>query len=283
MNENSARKLSASIGEFTAVAKQGKTGEFLVVDTKSNGAALSDAQKEDMAATLAEVLSQPDICSHLANAEIATELVAALRSSIRLSEIQTAVAQLQQHLDSGEDAEQVYQEWCDNHSWAFGNGYVVRDKVRGISVSDNLDLMLPTVFVGYRDIVELKRPGMDVLRYDKGHRNFYFASEVSKAMGQCHRYLDVLHVAAAKGLQDHPEVVAYHPRAIIVIGRSNDWNQEKMRALHGLNRRLSGITVMTYDQLLAQGERMIQVMMSEEWQAKDSGIVEATQGDEIPF
>jgi hypothetical protein len=75
--------------------------------------------------------------------------------------------------------------------------------------------------------------------------------------------LDVLHEEAAKGLRDYPEIVAYHPRATIVIGRSNDWRPEQFKALHGLNRRLNGITVMTYDQLLAQGERLVHVLGSE--------------------
>jgi hypothetical protein len=101
---------------------------------------------------------------------------------------------------------------------------------------------------------------MDVLFYDTAHRNFYFSADVSKAIGQCHRYLDVLHEVAANGLRDHPEIVAYHPRATIVIGRSAGWEIEQLKALHGLNRRLSGITIMTYDQLLAQGERLIEML-----------------------
>jgi hypothetical protein len=123
-----------------------------------------------------------------------------------------------------------------------------------------LDLLLPNVIAGYRDIVELKRPDMRVLLEDESHKSFYFSAEVSKAVGQCHRYLDVLHEVAAQGLRDHPEVVAYHPRAIIVIGRSQGWSEARLRALHGLNRRLSGVMIMTYDHLLAQGERLIEML-----------------------
>jgi len=121
-------------------------------------------------------------------------------------------------------------------------------------------MLLPTVIAGYRDLVELKRPDMDVLRYDRAHRNYYWSADVSRAIGQCHRYLDILHEVAANGLRDHPEIVAYHPRAIIVIGRSNDWQASQLRALHGLNHRLTSVTVMTYDQLLAQGERLLSIV-----------------------
>ncbi len=137
----------------------------------------------------------------------------------------------------------------------------MRDEVREISPGDHLDVLLPTVISGYRDIVELKRPDMEVLHYDSRHRNFYFSAEVSKAIGQCHRYLDVLHEVAATGLRDHPEIVAYHPRGIIVIGRS-----------------------MTYDQLLAQGERLLEMLSLKAVQEPEelSELQDLTE-DDIPF
>jgi hypothetical protein len=216
-----------------------------------------------VARALAKVLSEPEIAKHLDGVELSTEFVSAFRGAIRLKEMIGAVASLRMHLDSGETDELVYQKWCEDHSWAFGNAYVVRDEVRNISIGDKVDALLPTVIAGFRDLVELKRPDMSVLLWDKAHRNYYFSAEVSSAFGQCHRYLDILHDVASKGLLDHPEIVAYHPRAILVIGRSKEWNEDRHRALHGLNRRLNGITVMTYDQLLAQGERLVQMLASE--------------------
>jgi len=154
----------------------------------------------------------------------------------------------------------------------------------GHSPGDHLDLLLPTVISGYRDIVELKRPDMTVLYYDEQHNNYYFSADVSKAIGQCHRYLDILHEVAAKGLLDHPEIVAYHPRAIIVIGRSARWKTEQLRALHGLNSRLAGLTVMTYDQLLAQGERLIEMLSAKTIaEDADSLSLETMVDDDIPF
>jgi hypothetical protein len=154
--------------------------------------------------------------------------------------------------------------------------------VRDISTGDRLDILLPTVIAGYRDLVELKRPDMPVLLYDQGHRDFYFSADVSKAIGQCHRYLDVLHEIAANGLRDHPEIVAYHPRAIIVIGRSSDWDEDKLKALHGLNRRLSGLVVMTYDQLLAQGERLVEIL-SPSGEPSNAAVKSSDFDDDIPF
>lgn len=264
LTEHACRQLHKFIGSHMALATADSTGDYLMLRMADGQVALGNHDPQQVVGALMQVLSQPDLVRHLAGTELTHELASALRGSLRLQEMRAAVAQLRAHLDGGEASEQVYQTWCENHCWAFGNAYVMRDSVRCISPGDNLDLLLPGVFAGYRDLVELKRPDKDVLVYDKAHRNYYFGSEVSKAIGQCHRYLDVLHEAAERGLRDHEEVVAYHPRATIVVGRSHDWNEQQQRTLHGLNRRMNGITVMTYDHLLAQGERLLEMMAPSE-------------------
>lgn len=60
--------------------------------------------------------------------------------------------------------------------------------------------------------------------------------------------------------RDYPEIVAYHPRAAVVIGHSHGWKPARERALHGLNSRMVGISVMTYDHVLAQGERLLTML-----------------------
>lgn len=276
------RRLLAALRSHLAVAQEKEDGNYLLIRVTEGTAVLGEHDPAQVASALAKVLSQPDVVEHLRDTELSTELVSAFRGAIKLNEMKGAVAQLRDLLQSGEIREENYQKWCENHSWAFGNAYVIRDEVRDISAGDRLDLLLPSVIAGYRDIVELKRPDMSVIHYDDVHRNYYFAADVSRAMGQCHRYLDILHDVAAKGLLDHPEIVAYHPRAIIVIGRSEGWSEEKLRALHGLNTRLASITVMTYDHLLAQGERLAEMLQPHE-ETSDFEETFWYEGDDIPF
>ena len=229
LQEAATRRLLAGLKAHLTVAEENQDGSFILIRVSEGTVQLGTHDPAQVAAALTKVLSQDEILAHLQNTELTTELAAAFRGAIRLSEMRAAVAELRTALDEGNDAESTYQNWCEKHSWAFGNAYVVRDEVREITPGDHLDLLLPTVIAGYRDLVELKRPSMEVLRWDERHRNYYFSSEVSRAIGQCHRYLDVLHEMAAKGLRDHPEIVAYHPRATIVIGRSNGWSEGKLR------------------------------------------------------
>ena len=263
LKESPARRLLAALKAHLAVAAENEDGDYIALRISGGIAQIGDHDPSVVAKALSHALCQPGIIEHLQNVELKTHFVNALQGAIRLSEMRAAMAKLRELLQSNENGEPIYQQWCEEHSWAFGNAYVMRDKVRDIAPGDKLDILLPTVISGYREIVELKRPDMNVLNWDEHHKNYYFSSEVSKAIGQCHRYIDVLHQVAAKGLDDHPEIVAYHPRAIIVIGRSANWSREQARALHGLNHRLSGVVVMTFDQLLAQGERLIEILGSE--------------------
>lgn len=284
LDEAAARRLLIGLREHLQVSEQPTDGSYLVIRVSEGTAQLGEHDPRAVASALARVMGSHEIVQHLADTDLSAELLNALRGAIRLSEMRAAVTQLRQHLEASENSEQKYQEWCERHSWAFGNAYVVRDDVREISPGDRLDVLLPTVISGYRDIVELKRPDMAVLMYDERHRNYYFSADVSRAVGQCHRYLDVLHEAAAQGLRDHPEIVAYHPRAIVVIGRSANWKNEQIRALHGLNCRLAGITVMTYDQLLAQGERLIELLSAQSGSEPEEIVqLQAMADDDFPF
>lgn len=279
LSETSSLQLLKYLQTHLPVAAQSETGEFILIRVANGEANLTGHNPQELVGALTKVLSQSELLGHLSSTELTHELSTALRGSIRLSEMRSAVAELRSNLGSGEAGEQTYQAWCEKHCWAFGNAYVVRDEVRAISTGDNLDLLLPSVIAGYRDIVELKRPDKEVLLYDAAHKNYYFSADVSRAIGQCHRYLDILHQAAKDGLLDHKEVVAYHPRATIVIGRSHGWADEQQRALHGLNRRLHGISVMTYDHLLTQGERLVEMMSPAAGADAESAIEE----DDIPW
>lgn len=113
---------------------------------------------------------------------------------------------------------------------------------------------------GHRDVAELKRPDHKVLSWDKTHRNWFFSRESAMGLGQCHRYLEKLQKVQLRGLDDEPNILISYPRALLVIGRSQDWEEEQRRALDGLNARLHGIRVVTYDHLLAQARRFRELL-----------------------
>jgi hypothetical protein len=248
-------RLHEVLHDFLSLSGESE-GDYIVVPV----AADDRLDTEDTARKLAGVLRQPGVAVQLAALGLSADIASALHGAARVADLRAAVAELRDDLGGGLTLERVYQEWCDRHSWAFGNAYVARDEVRGIAIGDQVDLLMRSSESGLRDVFELKRPDMPVIGYDKSHKCWHWSQDTAKAIGQCHRYLDALHEAAQHGLRDHPEVVAYHPRAFIVVGRSAEWTEDQQRALHGLNMRMHAITVMTYDHLLARAEAMLAVL-----------------------
>ena len=260
LQHDEAKELKRVLEEGLAVAESSQDGDFLVLRLDGTGTGLSGRDPKAVGKAIAPLVANEDVLRALADTEDGAELLRGVQSSVRLTELSLAIGELRSNLQGSVTAEQAYQEWCERHRWVFGNVYAMRDEVRTIAIGDSVDGLLEQTANGFRDIFELKRPDMEPMKYDRTHKSYYWSRDVSMAIGQCHRYLDVLHEAAANGLRDHREVVAYHPRAVIIIGRSNDWDEEWNRALHGLNARLHGISVMTYDHLLAQAEQLLKTL-----------------------
>jgi hypothetical protein len=237
------------------VANVERPGDFITVPVPE-----AMANEGTIKSNVYELLSDPETLGALYADGGYRRILDAIRGHGRALEIQEATAELRRLLESGEVREEKYQDWCEKHSWSFGNAYVARDELRTISAEARVDLLLESLF-GYRDIIELKRPNMKVIRRVRAEQEncdeiFCFAKHASEAIGQCHSYLDIFHDDARGGLRHSHRTIAYHPRATVVLGRSSQWSQGEHHALRGLNHRLHGITVLTYDYLLAQCEAL---------------------------
>ena len=205
-----------------------------------------------------------------------------LRDTLRISEIEKAIMELETLLASS-DIEKDYEDWCSANSWVFGNYYVETEDVHQISNAERVDLLINNAINQYRDIIEFKKPSFSILAYDNVHQNYYFSKEVSKAISQVLNYSDIFSCIANNGLHRHTKIVAYYPKSIIVIGRSDKFDESQVRALHGLNSRLNGIVVKSYDDLLNQAKNLLRTITMP---ADKSGEDEETidwDGDDIPF
>lgn len=286
LREEEAKNLVEFLMRHFAVTQE-QDGEYIVIRIEGGEIDLRGHDPSAVVAAVLEELNDDDVADFLNGEQVSDRIRNAFKGAIKLREMQEAISELESMLDDNVTSEQSYQDWCFDHSWVFGNAYVMRDDTRDIAIHDTVDLLMPSAITGFRDIVELKAPDKSVIHpHDNRRRSFYFSSDVSKTIGQCHRYLDMLHRNAADGLDDYPLIVAYHPRATIVIGRSEGWGRDEVRALHGLNYRLSDITVMTYDGLLAVGRRIIDVVSNKSETRQDLADEQAhlpEKDDDLPF
>lgn len=127
---------------------------------------LGNTNPEAITKALLPVMSQDGIAEHFRGKEVSSKSPQALRYSVRLEEMKTAMAELRANLDGEVVLESVYQKWFESHPWAFGNQFVVNDAIRNVFAQDTVDMLMPRILAGYRDIIELKQPSITVLQYD---------------------------------------------------------------------------------------------------------------------
>lgn len=260
LKEESMGRLKVAISHFECLLGKTTNSEYLLVPLGEGALDIGSTEKQTAVRALLSALADPQISCSLTTSTFDIEILKALRGRIRIAELEKATSELTLMLEADEQSEAMYQTWFEDHYWVMGNAYVARDEVRSICKSDKVDMLLKCTSSGKRDILELKKPDVSVLNYDASYGNYHFSAHTSAAIGQCQRYLEVFDEEAKSGLRDARHVLAHYPDAIIVIGRSIDWDDNKQRALRGLNNRLHGIKVMTYDHVLEQAYALLDII-----------------------
>jgi hypothetical protein len=157
-----------------------------------------------------------------------------------------------------------WQEWIYKNNWLFGiqyGNFIAHPKV---GFRSTLDYLFPTPD-GFIDILEIKKPSHEVIKENKSNPGaFVWSREANEAIGQVVNYLyqiELHQLEISKQLkQEHSlELSTIKPRAFILIGQSDNWNEKQREAFRKLNHALHGIEVITYTDLLVRGENLIKV------------------------
>lgn len=154
--------------------------------------------------------------------------------------------------------EKIFHNWVENNLWIFGVEYHKKHPFRKIGEDNSqADIILETPD-GFLSLIEIKRPNPKyyLFRYDKSHRCYFPTSNFSEAIGQCLIYLQRIE-NFKKTLEQEHSVRILRPRIRLIIGRTKDFNKEENEALHFLNSSLHDIDIISYDQLLENGNRII--------------------------
>lgn len=156
-----------------------------------------------------------------------------------------------------------WQNFINENHWLVGVNYIKPIEKARINLNGIMpDFMYPSVD-GFIDIFELKLPREPVIKKDSSHDgSWVWCGGVSAAIGQVVNYLEEmsrLRLEIERGIKNNYrlDVVIIRPRAIILIGRSDDWSEAQKHALRKLNSFLHDIEVVTYDGLLARAERLV--------------------------
>lgn len=166
-----------------------------------------------------------------------------------------------------------WQSWIYSNHWIFGITYRKPIEKEQVGFSQIPDYLFPTLD-GFIDILEIKLPNKEVILKDDNHSgSFKWSGETSEAIGQVVNYLSELELHQLEIKQtlertyckeNNIEIYSIKPRAFIVIGNKDDWDEYKIEALRKLNYSLHGIEVLTYSDLQQRGQNIIQLYSDED-------------------
>ena len=201
------------------------------------------------------------------------------RQKIRILEMERSIPLFRKQLkefnrlvDNGKDIskekgvkqETLYQVFLKENFWMFGVEYIsVKSKPKS-DVNREPDLLLQRAD-GFNDVVELENP-TDNLFIEKSNRREQ-SKELKESLAQTMDYLDD-YARRYPDVYYQDEIETYKPKGIIVIGRSGEKDSEKSpkqvrdlrRSKRQLNSYLHGIEIWTYDDLMLNAERVIELL-----------------------
>jgi len=191
--------------------------------------------------------------------KIITNELCNLQKLLELELVGSITDEIKQHEElvkySAGQPEKIFQNWIEQNLWIFGIDYIRKHDDRKIALFSEGDLLMESVD-GYLDLIELKRPKHELLKFDNSHKCFYPHPDLSQVIGQSLFYLQKL--AQYKSvLQEEYNVKILMPRIKIVAGRNNDFTDEQRDCIRMLNTNLSSIQIITYDDLISYGNLIL--------------------------
>jgi len=180
-------------------------------------------------------------------------------NGIKLQEKKKAILEYEEKLKQDHN-EGVWQIWFKNNSWVLGSEFVRILDDRKID-TENISDYLMEAYDGFLDIIEIKRPGgsLQFWSSQKDHDNYVPHPDLIKAITQTANYIYEVEreMNSIKFLSRTGHVPVVKPRAVLIYGRSNDWDDEKRKSYRILNASYHNITILTYDHVLERAKRIL--------------------------
>lgn len=235
-----------------ATLEEAASAIVLTTSTATGGATRDD--RETFANRLSELLRHEQSLRAIATGKLTGEILDNLDAATQQARYRRAAEELRAMMeDSGRD-EQDYQKWFEQHPWVFGTEYLNRIPARQIDIESKVHIVLLSAD-GYVDVFELKKPS-EVVLVGPSRNTYYAAAPVSQALSQAMHYLRLMNENRRR-LEEAWGKGVFRPRAIIVVGRSNTWNEKQRQAWRNLRTSLQNIDLLTFDHVLARADRLI--------------------------
>ena len=225
------------------------TGKYIKADSLDNNLALQ----------LQKIYTNKDaneIGSFLIKNDILSTDVANIMEFCRREE---ALIDFEQALTE-DRPESYWQKWFEDNDWILGNEFVRILSERDIDTKNIADYLIET-FDGFVDIVEIKRPDGQLKFWNtkQDHDNLIPSQDLIKAITQTQNYIQSLEeeMNSVKMQKKIGSASIVKPRATLIFGRSLNWGDDERKAFRILNAGYKGLTILTYDQVLARARKTL--------------------------
>ncbi len=174
------------------------------------------------------------------------------------------------------DPERIYQKFLEENYWIFGSEFCELINNRVLIANTQLDFPLRRTVDEYLEVIEIKRPFSEPL-FVGADKRLAPRSELNEAIAQAEEYLDLFDRESDRIWRQY-EIRADKVRAKIVIGRDGD--KQQLDALRRNNSNRPRVEVITFDQLMKVGQRILRIFDTQT-RMSNGNITVLT--DEVPF
>lgn len=219
--------------------------------------AVDDDKIADSLASLQTILSRSSVRESL---DLLTDynllpedIVRAVIHRDRETELAEFANMLEQSL-----VEADWQHWFERNDWVLGTDFVRILPDRRIDVANVSDYLVESLD-HHLDVVEIKRPSTQFWSGQRDHGNLIPHQELTKAIVQSLNYVYELEreMNSAKTQARLGGTPIAKPRVLLILGRSATWSTDEFQAQRLLNAGLTGIQVLTFDEVLDKAKRSI--------------------------
>lgn len=179
------------------------------------------------------------------------------RNFLKVSEcnLENILSEFEKHL-ANNPKEQTWQTFFEKNIFIFDSRYtnfISKQSIKPGRRSEP-DFLVYDIY-GYIDIYEIKKSNVPLLQYDKSHDNYYWSSDVSKALSQLENYIfdcSQNRLSIERSLKEEKglDLKIIRPKGVLVIGsRSNLENDRMEKDFEVLRSSLKNIEIVLYDEM----------------------------------
>lgn len=177
--------------------------------------------------------------------------------------LEKVLAEFKSKLKHKVQSEQTWQDFLSNYILLLRHSYGEVLEKESVSLQGKFpDFMLVDPY-GYLDIYEIKKPSTNLMKLDNSRNNYYWDTEISKAIAQVENYIHqtqrngdalTVDIKRTKGL----DVNIVRPRGYIIAGLRTQLTSEKMKDdFRIMCESLKNVDIILYDDLLTSLDAFI--------------------------